>query len=269
MNAVDELFQEGVDLRSNLQHSEKTSITVDDVLKLNSPSKLSDGPLSSYKLPLHGPISDYMYAELGDEHGVVPASFAKKVPEKEPSYFGRWGHSAKKYMNYAKNWVDDFFVSEQGILPYFWDEIKVTVDYLPGTYVRGKDKLKKVSGALGVYIKELKTLILDKCLMTGDFLGIKNPEFVKKTVTKHEAYHVAQHEAGILEKHPLKTVEGEAATMTRSYKFDDYKEYVKAYVNEFGWKPITNFYKKAKNYARDLKNSLSLEPIPAYAYATI
>ncbi len=42
------LSEENIDLGSSsrFQHSEATDITVDDVLKLNSPTKLSDGPLS-------------------------------------------------------------------------------------------------------------------------------------------------------------------------------------------------------------------------------
>ena len=215
---------------------------------------------------------------LGFRHKVIPTEVSdgviryRDIPDFE--YLSKIARDyGGRYFNYAKEKVTDFFSKTQDVIPYFWHNIKVGVADLPGWYVKMKNgAVKKITGVLGVYIPKLKTVLMDRCLMTDNYIGAS--EQLKQDATSHEFFHAAQDQAGTIDwaqkylKKPVETIEGEATIFGGGEKHGVYETFVDRYRRKYGNAPITNFDGHKRGYIRDIRDTLSeaFVPAPAQSY---
>ncbi len=254
---------------------------------LGSPSAMpnvmpKETPLQRLKNAYHGNVARYRsyIKDLGRKYGVIPNEVAHGVISQhdlpEPMYLGRAGKIVGKYADYAIKSLTEQFSRTQEVIPYYWNKIKVGVADLPGLYVMLKNGAKKkILGVLGMYIPSLKAVIMDKSLMTGDYLG--GNDDVRKNATRHEFFHAAQDEAGTIDwamknkADPVATIEGEATVFGGGEKLGVYKDPVRRYHREYGNSPLTNFRHRAGRYLRELGGYASSlfgpQPQPALAPA--
>jgi hypothetical protein len=221
--------------------------------------------------PFFAGVKDYLggivdayrsYAiELGKKYGVIPNEVAADVIGEgdlpEPTYLGRAGELTRKYVNRAIASLSRQFSESDGVIPYNWSKLKVAVGNLPGWYATLRDgTLKKIGGVLGMYIPEQKTVVMDECLMKGDYIG--GNETVRGEATRHEFYHFLQDVAGTIARawknlwDPVRMIEGEATIFGGGEGLGAYRGPVKEYRTRYGETPNTSFAGHASGYLREL-----------------
>jgi hypothetical protein len=219
--------------------------------------------------------------DLGEKYGVIPLEVADEAIKEdlpEPTYLGNSYRMAGKYVNNAIKSLTRQF-SKDGAVPYYWNKLRVAVADLPGMYFFDRNgNRKKLQGVLGQYIPDKKLLVMDKSLVTDNYVGADDR--MKESVARHELYHSAQDEDGTIawalknKAKPVKTIEGEATIYGGGEESGVYPEHVRSYRKEYGNMPLTNFRGKMREYREELSNYIQNlfappGPAPAMAYAYV